>query len=314
MTDKKLEKAATRDAYGKALAELGRENKNIVVLDADLSGSTRTAWFAREFPDRFFNAGIAEQNMIGLAAGLAVSGKIAFASTFAMFATGRCWEQIRNTVGYPRLNVKVVASHAGVTVGEDGASHQAIEDIALMRAILNMRVIVPADAEETKMVIRQVAATDGPFYVRLSRSATPAFYAPGQCAFRLGKGSIIREGRDAAIVACGIMVYEADKACAILAQSGISVRLINMASITPLDHELLAETAQKCGRIVTCEEHSIYGGLGSAVAESVAERYPCRIKIVGVRKPCQSGAPDDLLKYHELTAGDIARAVKETLA
>lgn len=309
-----VEKIATRDAYGKVLVELGKENPNIVVLDADLSGSTRTGWFAKEFPDRFFNAGIAEQNMIGLAAGLAVSGKTAFASTFAMFATGRCWEQIRNTVGYPRLNVKVVASHAGVTVGEDGASHQAIEDIALLRSILNMRVIVPADAEETKTVIRQIAEMDGPFYVRLSRSATPAFYEPGKCDFQLGKGSIIREGKDAAIVACGIMVYEADKACDLLAKEGISVRLINMASIAPLDHELLAETAKKFGRIVTCEEHSVAGGLGSAVAESVSENYPCRIKMVGVRKPCQSGSPADLMKYHELTAEDIAAAVKAVLA
>jgi len=308
-----VEKAATRDAYGKVLVELGKENKNIVVLDADLSGSTRTGWFAKEFPDRFFNAGIAEQNMIGLASGLAVSGKTAFASTFAMFATGRCWEQIRNTVGYPRLNVKIVASHAGITVGEDGASHQAIEDIALLRSILNMRVIVPADAEETKMVIRYVAQADGPFYVRLSRSPTPAFYAPGKCDFRPGKGSVIREGKDAAIVACGIMVYEADKACELLAKEGISVRLINLASIAPIDNELLAETARKFGRIVTCEEHSIYGGLGSAVAESVAESVPCRIKILGVHKPCQSGSPEDLLRYHELTAADIAAAVKQIL-
>ena len=308
------EKAATRDAYGKVLVELGKENPNIVVLDADLSGSTRTAWFAKEFPDRFFNAGIAEQNMIGLAAGLAVSGKIAFASSFAMFATGRCWEQIRNTVGYPRLNVKVVASHAGITVGEDGATHQAVEDIALMRSCYNMRVIVPADAEETKAVIRQVTKSDGPFYVRLSRSPTPAFYAPGQCDFQLGKGSIIREGKDAAIVACGIMVYEADKACELLAKEGISVRLINMASIAPIDRELLAETARKFGKIVTCEEHSIYGGLGSAVAESVSADYPCRIKMLGVHKPCQSGSPEDLLKYHGLTAEDIAVAVKQILA
>ncbi|MDR1453657.1 MAG: transketolase family protein [Candidatus Margulisbacteria bacterium] len=308
------EKAATRDAYGKVLVELGRENPDIVVLDADLSGSTRTAWFAKEFPERFFNAGIAEQNMIGLAAGLAVSGKIAFASSFAMFATGRCWEQIRNTVGYPRLNVKIVASHAGVTVGEDGATHQAVEDIALMRSCYNLRVVVPADAEETKMVIRQVAASEGPFYVRLSRSATPAFYASGKCDFQLGKGSLIREGRDVAIVACGIMVYEADKACELLAQEGISARLINMASVWPIDKDLLAETAKKFGKIVTCEEHSVIGGLGSAVAESIAENCPCKIKILGVNKSCQSGPPDELLKYHGLTATDIVSAVKQIMA
>ena len=307
------EKAATRDAYGKVLVELGKENPNIVVLDSDLSGSTRTAWFAKEFPDRFFNAGVAEQNMIGMAAGLAVSGKVAFASSFAMFATGRCWEQIRNTVGYPNLNVKVVASHAGITVGEDGVTHQAVEDLALMRSCYNVRVIVPADAEETKVVIRQVAEAKGPFYVRLSRSPTPAFYAPGKCDFRLGKGSIIREGKDMAIVACGVMVYEADKACELLAAEGISVRLINMASICPIDKDLLVDTAKKFGKILTCEEHSAIGGLGSAVAEAVSAEQPCRIKILGVHKPCQSGCPEALMKYHGLTAEDIAREVKQLL-
>lgn len=307
------EKAATRDAYGKTLVELGKTNKQIVVLDADLSGSTRTNWFAKEFPERFFNAGIAEQNMIGMAAGLASSGKIAFASTFAMFATGRCWEQIRNTVAHCQLNVKIVASHAGITVGEDGATHQAVEDIAIMRVIHELPVIVPADAEETKEVIKTIAETPGPFYVRVSRSATPLFYKPGTCNFKIGKGSVLREGKDAAIVACGIMVYEADKACQILEQEGIHCRLINMASISPIDKDLLVETAKKCGKIVTAEEHSIVGGLGSAVTEVLAESQPCLVSRVGVRKHCLSGTPEELMAYHNLTAEDIVAAVKALL-
>jgi len=307
------ETAATRDAYGKTLVELGKSNKDIVVLDADLSGSTRTGWFAKEYPDRFFNAGIAEQDMIGTAAGLAVSGKTAFASSFAMFATGRCWEQIRNTVVYGKLNVKVVATHAGVTVGEDGATHQAIEDIAIMRAIQGMNVIVPTDAEETKEVIKYVAATDGPFYVRLSRSATPLFYKPGKCSFELGKGSVLRDGKDVAIVACGIMVNEANLACDILEKEGISVRLINMASLAPIDSKLLEKTAKEIGKIVTAEEHSLIGGLGSAVAEALAQTQPCKMKMVGVTKHCVSGSPAELLKYHNLTAQDIVDAVKSIL-
>ncbi len=307
------EKSATRDAYGKALVELGKNNKDIVVLDADLSGSTRTNWFAKEFPERFFNAGVAEQNLIGMASGLAVSGKIAFASTFAMFATGRCWEQIRNTVAHCQLNVKVVASHAGITVGEDGATHQAIEDIAIMRVIQDMPVIVPADAEETKEVIKTIAATPGPVYVRVSRAATPLFYKPGTCKFELGKGSILRDGSAAAIVACGIMVYEAEKACQLLEKEGISCRLINMASISPIDKQLLVETAKKCGKIVTAEEHSIIGGLGSAVAEVLAETVPCKMYRIGVRKHCLSGKPEELMKYHNLTAEDIIAAVKALL-
>lgn len=308
-----VEKAATRDAYGKTLVELGGKDKNIVVLDADLSSSTRTSWFAKEYPDRFFNAGIAEQDMIGMAAGLAASGKTAFASSFAMFATGRCWEQIRNTVAHSTLNVKIVASHAGITVGADGATHQAVEDIAIMRAIKDLPVIVPADAEETKEVIRYVAKTKGPFYVRLSRAATPLFYKNGACDFKLGKGSILREGADAAIIACGVMVYEADKACAILAEEGIAVRLINMASISPIDKELIEETAKKTSKIVTAEEHSVVGGLGSAVAEVLAETFPVKIKMVGVRKSCISGEPDELMKYHNIIAEDIVAAIKSLL-
>jgi transketolase len=307
------EKSATRDAYGKELVELGKHHKDIVVLDADLSSSTRTGWFAKEFPDRFFNAGVAEQDLIGTAAGLAVSGKIAFASTFAMFATGRCWEQIRNTVVHCNLNVKIVATHAGITVGEDGATHQAIEDIAIMRAINGLKVIVPADAEETKEVIRYITKTPGPFYVRLSRAATPLFYKPGECRFELGKGSVLREGKDVAIIACGIMVYEADQACDILAKEGIKVRLINMSSLSPIDNKLIEETARSIGKIVTAEEHSLTGGLGSAVAESLAETFPCKIKRVGVHKHCLSGKPEELMAFHGLTAHDIVAAVKSIL-
>lgn len=307
------EKAATRDAYGKALVELGKTNKDVVVLDADLSSSTRTGWFAKEFPDRFFNAGVAEQDMIGIAAGLAASGKIAYASSFAMFATGRCWDQVRNLVAHAKLNVKIVASHAGITVGADGYTHQAVEDIAIIRAIREMRVIVPADSEETKVVTRAIAELPGPFYVRVSRAPTPVFYKEGACKFELGKGSIISEGKDAAIIACGIMVYEADKAAKMLATEGISVRVINMSSISPIDKELIWETAQKFGRIVTAEEHSVVGGLGSAVAEVLAEKTPIKIKMIGVRKSCVSGEPDELMTFHNLTAADIASAVKSLL-
>jgi len=307
------EKIATRDAYGKTLVELGKTNNDIVVLDADLSSSTRTNWFAKEFPERFFNAGVAEQDMIGMAAGLAASGKVAFASSFAMFATGRCWDQIRNLVSHARLNVKIVATHAGVTVGADGYTHQAVEDIAIMRVIKEMRVIVPADAEETKEVIKAIVDIPGPFYVRLSRAATPLFYKAGECKFVLGKGSVLREGKDLAIIACGIMVYEADKACQLLLAEGISARLINLSSISPIDKELILETAQKFGKIVTAEEHSIVGGLGSAVAEVLAEKTPTKIKMVGVRKICVSGEPDELMAFHNLTATDIVAAVKSLL-
>lgn len=307
------EKAATRDAYGKTLIELGKVNPDVVVLDADLSSSTRTNWFAKEFPERFFNAGVAEQDMIGMAAGLAASGKIAYASSFAMFATGRCWDQIRNLVAHARLNVKIVATHAGITVGADGYTHQAVEDIAIMRAIKEMRVIVPADAVEAKAVVTAVSKIEGPFYVRLSRSPTPLFYKEGQSNFQLGKGSILREGKKAAIIACGIMVYEADKACELLEKEGISVRLINMSSVSPIDKELIWETAQKFGKIVTAEEHSVVGGLGSAVAEVLAEKNPTLIKMIGVRKTCVSGEPDELMAFHNLTAADIASAVKSLL-
>ncbi|MBU0579804.1 MAG: transketolase family protein, partial [Candidatus Margulisbacteria bacterium] len=235
-----MEKAATREAYGNALLELGKKNKNIVVLDADLSASTKTSKFAKEFPERFFNVGVAEQDLIGTAAGLAATGKTAFASTFAMFATGRPWEQIRNTVAYSNLDVKICATHAGLTVGEDGASHQALEDIAIMRVIPNIQVIVPADAMETIAVINTIAETPGPFYVRLSRSATSIFYPQDKKVdFKLGKADVLRDGKDITIMACGIMVTAAMEAAEILEKEGVSARVINMSSIKPIDEEMI---------------------------------------------------------------------------
>lgn len=307
-------KAATRDAYGKTLVELGKTNKNIVVLDADLSGSTRTAWFAKEFPERFFNAGVAEQDMIGIASGLAVAGKTVFASSFAMFATGRPWEQIRNTIVHNKLNVKVVATHAGVTVGEDGATHQALEDIAIMRAINGMNVICPADANETEAVIKTIANDTKPFYVRLSRSATPICYEGDLPKFELGKGDQLRDGKEISIIACGIMVNEALAAAEQLAEDNIDVRVINMSSISPIDEDLIIKAAKETGKIVTAEEHTVKGGLGSAVAEIVSQKHPVPMRMVGVKNSLgQSGKPQDLLEHFKLTAKDIIASIKEIL-
>ncbi len=318
MSEQKImDKAATRDAYGKALVELGKQNKNIVVLDADLSASTKTALFAKEFPDRFFNAGVAEQDLICTAAGLASTGKIAFASTFAMFATGRPWEQIRNTVAYSKLNVKIVATHAGLTVGEDGASHQAIEDIAIMRVIPNMQVIVPADAYETTAGIKYVAATPGPFYVRLSRSATPLFYPKDKPVdFKLGRSDLLKEGKDITIMACGVMVPAAMDAAELLAAENISARVVNMSSIKPIDEQMIVRCAAETKGIVTAEEHTIYGGLGSAVAEVLLQKSPKLVpmKFVGIKGVFgESGKPEELLEKYGLTAANIVLAAKEIM-
>ncbi len=312
---KPLEKAATRDAYGKTLLELGKTNPNIVALDADLSASTKTAVFGKEFPNRFFNAGVAEQDMICTAAGLASTGKIAFASTFAMFATGRPWEQIRNTVAYSKLNVKIVATHAGLTVGEDGASHQAIEDIAIMRVIPNLQVIVPADAQETISVIKAVAELPGPFYVRLSRSATPVFYPKDKPVdFNLGRADVLRDGKDVTIMACGVMVTTAMEAADVLEKEGISARVVNMSSIKPIDADMIVKCATETKGIVTVEEHTIYGGLGSAVAEVLLQKSPKLVpmKFVGVQGVFgESGNPDDLLKKYGLTTENVVGKAKE---
>ena len=304
---------ATREAYGKALVKLGQVNDKVVVLDADLSKSTKTNDFLKTFPDRFFNMGIAEQNLMGAACGLAAAGKIPFASSFAMFAAGRAFEIIRNSACYPKLNLKVCATHAGITVGEDGASHQSVEDIAIMRAIPNMTVIVPADGTETEKVIFEIAKYNGPVYVRLGRAAVPTIFDDNY-SFEIGKGTVVREGNDATIIACGIMVNEAIMAQEELKAQGINARVINMATIKPIDKDIIIAAAKETGAIVTAEEHSIIGGLGSAVSEVVGEECPVIVKKVGVKDVFgQSGNPKELLKHYGLTAADIVKSVKEAI-
>ncbi|AEM79426.1 transketolase family protein [Thermoanaerobacter wiegelii] len=301
---------ATREAYGKALVELGAKNKNVVVLDADLSKSTKTADFQKVYPDRFFNMGISEQDMMVTAAGLATCGKIPFASTFAIFATGRAYEQVRNSIGYPHLNVKIAATHAGITVGEDGATHQSIEDISLMRGIPGMVVINPADAEETRQAIFAAAEHYGPVYIRLGRMAVPDIHDQNY-KFELGKGEVIREGKDVAIIATGIMVAIAIEAADKLKEEGIEATVVNIHTIKPIDKDLIVEVAKKTGKVITAEEHSIIGGLGSVVAEVLSEEYPVKIKRIGIRDEFgQSGSPKELLKHYGLTAEDIVKAAK----
>ncbi|NPV42773.1 MAG: transketolase family protein [Firmicutes bacterium] len=308
------EKIATRDAYGDTLAELGRLNKDIVVLDADLSKSTKTEVFAKEFPERFFNTGIAEQNMAGIAAGLAVAGKIPFISTFAIFATGRAFEQIRNTIAYPRLNVKIAATHAGITVGPDGASHQSVEDIALMRAIPGMTIINPADATETRFAVKEALDIDGPVYIRLGRHKVPVIFQEGDYVFKPGKGVVLREGKDATIISTGIMTAIALEAADILKNRGIYVNVVNIHTIKPIDEELIIQLAEETGAVITAEEHSIIGGLGSAVAEILAESRPTLMKRIGLKDVFgQSGEPDELLKFYSLTPDSIASAVKDLI-
>jgi len=309
-TDFAGQAVATRDAYGAALAELGKRNEKIVVLDADLSGSTKTAKFAKAFPDRFFNMGISEQDMIGTAGGLSLTGKIPFASTFAIFETGRAWEQIRQTLCYSHLNVKLVATHSGITVGEDGASHQALEDVALMRVLPQMVVIVPSDGFETKQVIDTVAEYEGPVYVRLGRAKVPAVM-PADYKFQIGKAYKFNIGRDVNIIANGIMVSAALQARELLSKEGIDAGVINMSTIKPLDTEILLEAAKSSKLIVTAEEHSIIGGLGGAVSEFLSENHPIPIKRIGTQDTFGgSGKPDELLKLYGLTAEDIVKTVK----
>jgi len=304
---------ATRDAYGEALRELGGRYRDIVVLDADLSKSTKTNVFAKAYPDRFFNVGIAEQNLVGTAAGLAASGKIPFVSTFAMFAAGRAFEQVRNSVCYPRLNVKICATHAGLTVGEDGASHQAIEDIALMRCLPGMTVIVPADATETHQAVAWAAEYKGPVYIRLGRAAVRAVFGES-FRFALGRAALLAEGADLTIIACGVMVAAARRAADELTQPGITARVLNMSSIKPLDSAAVIKAARDTGAIVTCEEHSVIGGLGSAVAEVLGENAPVPLERVGVLDTFgESGTPDALLAKYNLTAADIVRAAKRVV-
>ena len=306
---------ATRDAYGRALVDLGKENQDIVVLDADLSCSTKTSSFRKVFPDRFINCGVAEQDMIGTAAGLAASGKIAFASTFAVFGSGRAWDQVRISVAYPRLNVKIVVSHGGITVGEDGATHQALEDIAIIRALPNMTVIVPADATETYKAIKAVAAFHGPAYVRLGRSAVPVISEDIPGEFIIGKSILYRKGADVTIIACGLMVAAALEAADTLSKEGISARVINMHTIKPIDKTAIINAAKETGAIVTAEEHSLVGGLGSAVSEIVCEESPVPVIKVAVEDTfAESGKPADLLEKYGLTPNDIVQAVKRAVA
>lgn len=308
-----MSKIATRDAYGKTLLKLGGINDNVVVLDADLSKSTKTNDFSKAFPNRFFNMGIAEQNLIGAACGFATAGKIPFASTFAMFATGRAFEVIRNSVCYPKLNVKICATHAGITVGEDGASHESIEDISIMRSIPNMTVVVPADGIETEKVILEAAKYNGPMYIRLGRSAVPTLFDEDY-KFEIGKGNVVRDGNDATIIACGMMVNEAVIAHEELKSEGINVRVINMSTIKPIDRELIIKAAKETKAIVTAEEHSIIGGLGSAVSEVVSEECPVIVKKVGVKDVFgESGTPAELLEKHGLTSKHIVQSVREAL-
>lgn len=307
------DKMATREAYGKALVVLGSENPNVVVLDADLSKSTKTADFAKHHPERFFNMGIAEQNMLGTAAGLAAAGKIPFASTFAVFATGRAFEQIRNSIAYPKLNVKIAATHAGITVGEDGGSHQAVEDVAIMRALPNMTVLVPADAEETLQAIKAAAAYHGPVYIRMGRLDVPVLFGP-EYHFEIGKANVLREGTDVAIMANGVMVAPALEAAEELAAEGIKVSVVNVASVKPIDSDTIVRVARQTKAVVTAEEHNIIGGLGSAVAEVLAENHPTPMVRVGLKDTFgESGRPAELLEKYGLTKNGLIKAVRSVL-
>ena len=304
-------KRATREAYGKILVELGTQYPDLVVMDADLSGSTKTSEFAKAYPERFFNAGIAEQNLYGMAAGLALSGKKVCASTFAMFAAGRAFEIIRNSIGYTGANVKVCATHAGITVGEDGASHQTFEDIALMRTIPGMTVVSPCDGISTEKLMRQVVEMDGPAYVRLGRAAVPEFYTEGD-ELVLGKGNLLRDGRDVTVIATGIMVAEAMEAALVMQEAGVDVRVIDIHTIKPLDEEIILKAAEETGRIVVAEEHSVIGGLGSAVAECVSKKVPVKIAMVGQQDTFgESGSPEELKKKYGMNAEAITLAIRE---
>ena len=309
-----IKKIATRDSYGNALVELSKELEDLVVLDADLAAATKTQIFKKQVPDRFFDCGIAEGNMMGVAAGLAACGKTVFASSFAMFAAGRAYEIVRNSIGYPHLNVKIGATHAGISVGEDGATHQCNEDIALMRTIPGMVVIHPADDVEARAAVRAAAFHDGPVYLRFGRLPTPVINHPETYRFQLGKGITLKDGKDVTIVATGLMVSEALAAAEELQREGIDARVINIHTIKPLDRPLILKAAQETGKILTVEEHNIIGGLGSAVAEAVSEECPCPVRRVGVNDVFGvSGKAADLLKSFGLSADNIAKQAREML-
>ena len=302
---------ATRDSYGAALVELGKEHEDLVVLDADLAAATKTGVFKKAFPERHFDCGIAEQNMIGVAAGMAAAGLVPFASSFAMFAAGRAFEQVRNSVGYPHLNVKIGATHGGISVGEDGASHQCCEDFALMRSIPGMVVLCPADDVEAKAAVKAAYEHEGPVYLRFGRLAVPVYNDPATYKFEMGKGVTLREGKDLTIVATGLMVWEAVQAAVVLAREGISARVINIHTIKPLDEELICKAAAETGKLLTVEEHSVIGGLGSAVCDAVCAKVPCVVKKIGVEDTfgCSGPAPE-LLRRFGLTAEHIIEAAR----
>ncbi|MBU0600108.1 transketolase family protein [bacterium] len=305
---------ATRDVYGKTLQKIGSQYPNIIVLDADCSSSTRTSWFARDYPERFFNLGIAEANMMGMAAGLATCGKIVFASTFAIFGSARCFEQVRDSICWTNLNVKIVVTHAGLSVGEDGASHQAIEDVTLMRSLPNMTVIVPVDGIETERAIIKAVETSGPFYIRLGRAKFPIVLKEDY-QFQIGKAVTLREGNDVTIIAVGLMISESLKAALILEKEGISTRVINMSTIKPIDKEVIIKAAQETKAIITAEEHTVIGGLGGAVAEVLGESVSVPMRRIGIPDVFGfSATPNELLEYFKLTGLHIAQTVREVLS
>ena len=307
-----VKKIATRESYGNALKDLAEEFPQLVVLDADLAGATKTGIFKKAYPDRHIDCGIAESNMMGIAAGLSLTGKIPFASSFAMFAAGRAFEQVRNSIGYPHLNVKIGATHAGLTVGEDGASHQCNEDIALMRTIPGMVVMCPSDDIEAKAAVRAALEHVGPVYIRFGRAAVPVINDRPDYKFEIGKGQIVREGKDVTIVATGIMVDSALQAAEKLAADGIDAEVINICTIKPLDKDIIVGSAKKTGKVVTCEEHSVIGGLGSAVCDALAEEYPVKVRKIGMQDVFgESGSASDLLKKYELDGDGVYKQVKE---
>jgi len=314
MNKKKIIKKSTRDAYGEVLVELGRSRKDLLVMDADLSMSTKTCYFAEEFPGRFFNAGIAEQNMIGIASGLSKTGKKVIVSTLSIFALCRAYDQIRNTMAHSKCNVIIVGTHSGISIGKDGSSHQSLEDITLARVIPGMRVIVPSDAVETKQVLRKIIGMDGPFYIRLGRADVPVINREDM-DFELGKGRILKEGRDAALIGCGMMVFEMLKASEALSKKGINAAVINMPTIKPIDKDLIINEALKTKNIFTCEEHSIIGGLGSAVLETLEETRDIFVKRIGIND-CygESGLPEELFEKYGLSSGKIAGMVEKHLS
>ena len=308
-----IKKIATRESYGNALLELGKNHSEVVVLDADLAGATKTSIFMKEFPERHIDCGIAECNMMGVAAGLATTGKVPFASTFAMFAAGRAFEQIRNSIGYPHLNVKIGATHAGISVGEDGATHQCNEDIALMRTIPGMVIISPSDDIEAKAAVKAAYEYEGPVYLRFGRLATPVINENENYKFEIGKGIVLREGKDVAIFATGLEVYEALVAAEKLAADGIEAKVINIHTIKPIDKNLIIETAKECGKVVTVEEHSVVGGLGSAVCDVLSENYPTSVLKIGINDVYgESGPATELIKKYNLDSNGIYNSIKNS--